>query len=201
MYANQSSIIKVGTLFPIFLPFVMSFGLQWIFFCQITLRYWSDNAVLDGLATLIFYVTANAALASLIMCTCTDPGAVRKDWSNANLSHASFVSKRHREAFGELYPSVELNENSFPKYEFCFICKIVVPPKTEHCDFCNKCTLNLDHHCPWVANCIGFRNQKLFVLFCGYAGLSCTLLGLALLPQAYEIFQDESDLVFVYLLE
>lgn len=201
MYANQSSIIKVGILFPIFLPFAMSFGLQWIFFYQITLHYWSDHPMLDFFATLIFYATANAALISLTMCTCTDPGAVRKDWSNANLSHASFVSKRQRELFSELYPSVELSEGTFPKYDFCSACKVVVPPKTEHCDFCNRCTLCLDHHCPWVANCVGFRNQKLFVLFCGYAGFSCVLLGLALLPQAYEIFQDETDLIFVCLLE
>jgi hypothetical protein len=32
--------------------------------------------------------------------------------------------------------------------------------------------MGMDHHCPWMNNCIGIKNQKAFLLFNLYTALS-----------------------------
>jgi len=47
----------------------------------------------------------------------------------------------------------------------CNKCKCVKPPRSHHCSTCGRCVLKMDHHCPWMNNCVGLRNQKAFLLF------------------------------------
>ena len=42
----------------------------------------------------------------------------------------------------------------------------------------------MDHHCPWVNNCVGYYTQKPFILFCFY-GMITTLYGSLVMQHEY----------------
>ena len=58
----------------------------------------------------------------------------------------------------------------------CQRCLRTKPDRCHHCSQCNKCVLKMDHHCPWVANCIGFYNYKYFINMLFYASFSCNII-------------------------
>ncbi|CAD7682313.1 unnamed protein product [Nyctereutes procyonoides] len=56
---------------------------------------------------------------------------------------------------------------------FCDRCHLIKPDRCHHCSVCAMCVLKMDHHCPWVNNCIGFSNYKFFLQFLAYSVLYC----------------------------
>ncbi|OMJ74424.1 hypothetical protein SteCoe_26640 [Stentor coeruleus] len=73
----------------------------------------------------------------------------------------------------------------------CRVCNVIKPPRSHHCNTCEKCITNMDHHCPWINNCVGFRNRKHFILFLIYTFMT-TLWAIATFLQKYLFCQSES---------
>jgi palmitoyltransferase len=101
---------------------------------------------------LIFNALAFLATASHVRTMFSDPGAVPK--GNAT-----------REMIQRMgYPQGQVLFK-------CSKCCCIKPERAHHCSICQRCIRKMDHHCPWVNNCVGENNQKFFVLFTLYIAL------------------------------
>ena len=58
-------------------------------------------------------------------------------------------------------------ENISEKHDFtsCRKCKVFRPRRTHHCQYCNKCILDMDHHCFTLNKCIGKNNYIYFLKY------------------------------------
>ncbi|XP_029648566.1 palmitoyltransferase ZDHHC2 isoform X1 [Octopus sinensis] len=78
-----------------------------------------------------------------------------------------------------------------PRY--CEKCKCIKPDRCHHCSVCSVCVLKMDHHCPWVNNCVGFSNYKFFILFLGYSLLYCLYIAATSLQYFIEFWTVNSN--------
>jgi len=106
-------------------------------------------AVVNGI---IFQSLAFLALSSHLRTMLTDPGAVPR--GNATKENIQLMGFEEGQVIFK-----------------CPKCCSIKPERAHHCSVCQRCIKKMDHHCPWVNNCVGEHNQKFFVLFTFYIGL------------------------------
>lgn len=74
-------------------------------------------------------------------------------------------SSLHKEDSGEVYTIKDLCVPPAKMETFCIECELVQPRRTKHCKLCERCYLDLDHHCLFLLTCIAKNNHRLFVWF------------------------------------
>lgn len=74
------------------------------------------------------------------------------------------------------------------KGHWCHRCEAPKQPeaRTHHCAVCDRCVLKMDHHCPWIHNCVGLYNYIYFFFFLVFAAFSAVFTGCMLFPAAVD---------------
>ncbi|RXN06426.1 palmitoyltransferase ZDHHC3-like protein [Labeo rohita] len=80
--------------------------------------------------------------------------------------------------------SNRLNDRGCEGWTVCSRCETYRPPRAHHCRVCQRCIRRMDHHCPWINNCVGELNQKYFIQFLFYTGMA-SLYSMALVVSAW----------------
>lgn len=134
--------LYIPAVWLIFYIIVASYN-YYIFFND---SFMAHNKILKNLISIIFYFFGVMAIICHTLTILEDPGTFNRKIVTDILQY---------------------NEK-----ELCRKCSKLRPIRAHHCSRCNRCFMKLDHHCPWVFNCIGVANHKIFILFLIYTILS-----------------------------
>lgn len=133
-----------------------------------------DKKSLQTLFLIMFNTVWGMAMWSYLRAHSADPGSVPRRW-------LQFVS-----SVGQGLPIAPARPEWQPgKATFCKRCDLTRPERAHHCVVCQACILRMDHHCPWINNCVGFNNHKYFLLLGTYACLASYVALITTLPELF----------------
>jgi len=111
--------------------------------------YWPVSAGWGGIVNMLSFLFFSSLTTFHFFCAmCDGPGYLPLEWKPDNEKESQYL-------------------------QFCDTCQGYKAPRAHHCRKCGRCVMKMDHHCPWINNCVGHFNHGHFVAFLTFAVLGC----------------------------
>jgi len=183
------------TAFPYFVAQAIFGFVYYVFVFRYIWRLFSSAHEVEALFLFIlFHIPFLMTQVAYFQCAFTDPGSIPDGFPE------EYEIKDRVEVDGESTPAFVLTVETNKKGERrkCDKCDRLKPDRSHHCRTCRRCILKMDHHCPWVNNCVGFHNYKYFILFLTWTVVCALVTAACLLRRIISFFQeDSSDILIV----
>ncbi|KAJ5690605.1 Zinc finger DHHC-type palmitoyltransferase [Penicillium macrosclerotiorum] len=150
-------------------PLVFVYGLTtWAVYVAVSIGFQEHRSAWIGLpSTLLALLLYGCLNASYTVAVFTDPGSpLTTRRGNDRHNYSALPVTEYPE-----FTSYTVNSSGGSRY--CKKCQCPKPDRAHHCSTCKRCVLKMDHHCPWLATCVGLYNYKAFLLFLIYTSLFC----------------------------
>lgn len=146
--------------------------------------------------TVIFNVSTFLLLASYILCIAVSPGSIPAKEEDPSWE---YVAQDGRTAAEHTFMTHQETKRSGDR-RHCKWCAKYKPDRCHHCRVCRTCILKMDHHCPWIYNCVGFGNHKYFFLLLLYSTIDCHLIAWTMLATVKESIDSNTAFMTMFLL-
>ncbi|CUV04081.1 unnamed protein product [Cryptosporidium hominis] len=162
---------KVLTALPVIFVVVIIMCLYLIYTFYHIIPLIKENSEAGITQVVIFNIFVLMTLVCFVLSILTKPGEIpdTPEWSIKTTGGLQSDLK-----------SKELKSNGERRY--CKWCAKYKPDRTHHCRVCRTCVLKMDHHCPWISNCVGWGNHKHLLLLILYSAISCSFITITLGP-------------------
>jgi len=126
-----------------------------------------------------FNVVSVLLITCYLRCILVHPGAIPTKEEDPSWEFIPRDSAGH----GDTSAGISLQESKRSgDRRHCKWCTKFKPDRCHHCRVCKTCILKMDHHCPWIYNCVGFKNHKYFFLLLFYSVIDLWLIVWTMLP-------------------
>ncbi|XP_040180663.1 palmitoyltransferase ZDHHC12 isoform X2 [Rana temporaria] len=129
---------------------LLTWGVTLVLFLHDTDLYNQENKWIY-LKPLLFILTVLCSVGLYFAVSLMDPGYVLSD------SEKTFSELAEQETSTMISSTVSMRR--------CGYCLLKRPMRARHCKSCNRCVRRYDHHCPWIENCVGEKNHRVFMLY------------------------------------
>jgi len=169
--------INITQWFPVL--FLISM-LSWSYYAYVVLMlfFYVDDWVKRSFYLVFYHLFASLFLWSYYQVVFTNAGNPSSEFYLSEVEKYELNTARDERSRKEVLDRKAkdlplLQRSKDMSIRICEKCHCIKPDRAHHCSSCGKCILKMDHHCPWVNNCVGFANYKHFILFLFYGVTYC----------------------------